>query len=154
VEGYESLSRGALSAIEAARRVLPLLEAGPPIKHVTPHGLALDVPVIYDAVAVDRMHMDPATLNPLPKGMPHPPWPGPAGAPTDEEVIEAANRILGRLTVVPYVEYREPERAWLIPLAWGSFIVLHLRLRVEGDRVEVEPDRPLMAELRGRAGLP
>ena len=120
------------------------------MERYTPHGYAIDIPVLYDGFAVDRMHFNPWTLEPLPKGCPEPPSHGPFGAERPrgaEDVRSAAERVLSEARVLDAAEYEAPRRAWRIPVAWRSLIVIHLRV---DDSGRVVPDEPLTMELRRR----
>nr|QEK14175.1 hypothetical protein FPV09_02535 [Thermococcus aciditolerans] len=44
------------------------------------------------------------------------------------------------------VTFREPENCWVVPVAWKSFIILHVR--VSADEKELIPDYGLTEEVR------
>ncbi|MEB3852137.1 MAG: hypothetical protein LRS49_06135 [Desulfurococcales archaeon] len=142
----------ARAAVEAAERAAQLLAPGPAIVRRGPRGVEVEVPVMYEGVAVDSIRLDPATCRAMPKGMPHPPG-GPSGAACGErEAREEAARVIEGLRVLGAAEYRGPEGAWMVPLAWGHMIVVHLRLRVRRGTVEVLHDPRLTAEVLRRLG--
>jgi len=62
-----------------------------------------------------------------------------------EEIRRAAERILSEARVLDAAEYEAPRRAWRVPVAWRSLIVIHLRVDGMG---RVVPDEPLTMELR------
>ncbi|MCE4619818.1 MAG: hypothetical protein F7C33_02220 [Desulfurococcales archaeon] len=106
--------------------------------------------MLYDGFAVDRMHFNPWTLEPLPKGCPEPPSQGPFRAERPwgaEEVRSAAEKVLSEARVLDAAEYEAPRRTWRVPVAWRSLIVIHLRIDESG---RVVPDEPLTMELRRR----
>ena len=140
--------RDAIRAIEAVRAALGLFEAGPPLARVAPGGVvAVDVPVLYDGFAVDRMHFDPVRLEPLPKGCPEPPG-GVGGAAVDLEAVRrTAERVLGEARVLGGAELEKPRMVWRVPVAWRSLIILHVRVDMGG---RIVPDEPLTMELRRR----
>jgi len=63
-----------------------------------------------------------------------------------EEVANVMDSIIRELKVLEGAEYREPERAWIVPLAWGPYIVAHVRVSSEGN--EIIPDYGLTEEVR------
>ena len=133
-------------AVRVAEEVLGLLLVGPPISRPGPAGLAVDVPIMYNGFAVDRMHFDPYRLEPLPKGCPEPLRVGGHRAGVDWGLVrEAAERVLREAKVLGGAEYERPRRAWRVPVAWRSLIVFHLKIGGDG---RVIPDEPLTLELR------
>ncbi len=136
----------ALRAIESVREALRYMEFGPPIIHRGPGGeVGVDVPLMYHGYALDRVHYDPYTGSPSPKGRPV----RALGVTVDENrVLEAMNSVLGELRVLDAAEYRGPEEAWAVPLAWRSFIIAHVKVTRDGR--ELVPDYGLTEELRRR----
>ncbi|MCD6196053.1 MAG: hypothetical protein J7J82_04630 [Staphylothermus sp.] len=136
----------AMKAIETVKSILDLLVIGPIIMHRGPEGdVHIDIPLVYDGVALDRIHYDPLTDTFSPKGRP-------VHIHIDrvdlEHIRENANKMLQELRVLDAAEYREPERCWAIPLAWKTYIVAQVKVDVEGE--ELVPDYGLTAELGGR----
>ncbi|ASJ02890.1 hypothetical protein A3L09_06270 [Thermococcus profundus] len=128
-------------AVELVGKALPLFRAGKPI--MKPDGV--DIPVLYLNFAVDRLHYDPGRKMPLPKGCPR------SSGPFDVEGIEEeVEGILGKAQVLPAAEFREPENCWVVPVAWRSFVVIHVRVSADGE--EIVPDYGLTEEIR-RHGL-
>ena len=138
-------------AVSAAKAAAERLRAAPPIIRRTPRGYAVDVPLLYNGVAVDRMHLDPQSLEPLPKGMPEPPSPAPS-PPEPLAAQSAAEKAARELRALDAAEYRGPEAAWAVPLAWRSLVVAHIRIRVAGGQGEVVPDEPLTLEVQRLLG--
>ena len=128
-------------AIELVKKALPFFRPGKPLRR--PDGI--DVPILYLDFAIDRMHFNPLSGTPLPKGFP--------GHFRDFEcssLEEKAQEVLKELKVIDACEFREPEDCWVVPLAWKSFIVLHVRVSRDGE--ELVPDYGLTEEVR-RHGL-
>ena len=133
--------KDAEKAVELVKKALPFFRPGKPLRR--PDGV--DVPILYLNFAIDRMHFNPLSGTPLPKGFP--------GHFRDFEcsaVEEKAREVLGKLEVIGACEFREPEDCWVVPLAWKSFIVLHVRVSRDGE--ELVPDYGLTEEVR-RHGL-
>lgn len=132
----------ASKAIETSRRVLSLAELGPLICHSGPRGEAhCYVPLMYQGFALDRIHYDPWSRKPLPLGVPHV-W----GRGTPPRLgAEELQEIMRELRILEAAEFREPERAWAVPVAWRSFMVTHIRVDLSG--AEVVPDYPLTQEV-------
>lgn len=129
------------TAIETVKNALPFFTAGMPIIHHTPHGVNIDIPVMYLNVAIDRLHYDPKTESPLPKGLPG----VECGEIDPVRVKDRAREILKGLRVLEAAEFRKPENCWVVPVAWRSFIVLHVRISADGK--ELIPDYRLMEEV-------
>ncbi|MFA4646027.1 hypothetical protein P8X24_01935 [Pyrococcus kukulkanii] len=131
-----------LKAIETVRNALKLFTPGPVIVHRTPEGIHVDVPVLYMDFAVDRVHFDPSTMRPSPKGNPVHSQVQVA----EDEIRKRMEEILKEVWVVEACEYRKPERCWIVPVAWKSFIIMHVRVSADGEKIV--PDYPLTEEIR------
>ena len=127
-------------AVELVRQALPFFRAGEPIVHPD----HVDVPVLYLDFAIDRVHYDPRTGNPSPKGAP------PHTEPRADDARERIDDVLKEAHVLEGAEFREPEDCWVVPVAWKSFIILHVRVSADGS--ELIPDYHLTEEVR-RHGL-
>ncbi|MEO2152538.1 MAG: hypothetical protein ABGW50_07765 [Thermococcus sp.] len=127
-------------AVELVRQALPFFRAGEPIVHPD----HMDVPVLYLDFAIDRVHYDPRTGNPSPKGAP------PHAEPRADGARERIDEALKEAYVLDGAEFREPEDCWVVPVAWKSFIILHVRVSADGS--ELIPDYHLTQEVR-RHGL-
>ncbi len=55
-------------AIETVREVLPLITAGPALMRGGPDGWHVDIPLMYQGYALDRIHLDTDRMEPSPKG--------------------------------------------------------------------------------------
>ncbi len=141
---YPDLIVLAERAIQAVGEARKYFSVGPILRG--PMGGPVDVAILYNGVPVDIMHYDPYRRAPSPKGRPvhyH--------GPVDEALVrEDLRRVLGELTVLLGAEYREPEQAWVVPLAWRNLIVLHARVSWDGG--SIKPDYGLQARLL-REGL-
>ncbi|ACS33753.1 Conserved hypothetical protein [Thermococcus gammatolerans EJ3] len=127
-------------AVELVRQALSFFRAGEPIVHPD----HVDVPVLYLDFAIDRVHYDPRTGNPSPKGA------HPHTEPRAEGARERIDEVLKEAHVLEGAEFREPEDCWVVPVAWKSFIILHVRVSADGS--ELIPDYHLTQEVR-RHGL-
>ncbi len=129
-------------AIETAREVLHLLTAGPALVRGGPDGWHVDIPVMYQGYALDRIHLDTDKMEPSPKGRP-----ARSSREVDPSEIKGrAEEIVSELRVLDAAEYREPERCWAVPLAWGPYLVAHVKISSDGR--EVVPDYGLTEEVR------
>ncbi len=135
---------------EAAGRAIDTVKAALPYVTVTvlarrgPAGdFCVDVALMYHDFALDRVHFDPESVAPSPKGRPVCLWG--EGAVDQKAVKDAMVEFLKEFRVLDAVEFREPERAWVVPLAWRNYIVAHVRVSVDGS--ELVPDYGLTEEV-------
>jgi len=134
-------------AIELVRKALPFLTIGPPLIDYGPKGeVHVDVPLMYQGFALDRIHYDPQLKSPSPKGRPVRVW---GVKVAEDEVINIMKNVINELDVVEAVEYREPEQAWIVPLAWRKLILAHIK--VSSNANEIIPDYGLSEEVRRHA---
>lgn len=125
-------------AVELVREALPLFRAGEPITHPD----HVDVPVLYLNFGIDRIHYDGKAKMPRPKGAP-----SHVSATTNpKEAREVIEQVLKEARVLNAAEFRESEDCWVIPVAWKSFIILHVRVSHKGE--ELIPDYGLTEEVR------
>ncbi len=134
----------ALKAIETVKAALDYIVVGPPIIHRGPAGdVHVDVPLMYHDFALDRVHFDPVMRCPSPKGRPARAW----GVEVDVSLVRRVmEEVLGEVRVIDAVEFREPEDAWIVPLAWKHIIIAHIRVSSNGE--ELIPDYGLTEEVR------
>ena len=134
----------ALKAIETVKAALDYIVVGPPIIHRGPVGdVHVDVPLMYHDFALDRVHFDPVMRCPSPKGRPARAW----GVEVDVSLVRRVmEEVLGEVRVIDAVEFREPEDAWIVPLAWKHIIIAHIRVSSNGE--ELIPDYGLTEEVR------
>jgi len=113
--------------VELVREALLFFRAGEPIIHPD----HVDVPVFYLNFAIDRVHYDEKAKVPRPKGVPS----HGSTAVNPREAREVIERVLKEARVLDAVEFREPEDCWVVPVAWKSFIILHVRVSREGEEL-------------------
>jgi len=136
----ESASR----TIETVKAAIPYILVGPPIVRYGPGGeVHVDVPLMYHDLALDRVHYDPVSRTPSPKGRPvHV-----RGVRVDVGEVKAVmTAILKEVRVIDAPEFREPEVARVAPLAWRSLIIAHVKVSYVGR--ELIPDYGLTEEIR------
>ncbi len=130
-------------AISTAKTTIQLLTPGIPLTRKSPEGgTHIDVPVMYMDFAIDRIHFDPQTKTPLPKGK-HAKIEFNADV---QEIRRVVEKILKEIEVVEAVEFREPEKAWIIPAVWNKLIIIHIRVSQDGEKII--PDYKLTEEVR------
>jgi len=131
-------------AVETVKAALEYIVVGPPIVHRGPAGdVHVDVPLMYHDFALDRVHFDPAMNCPSPKGRPGRAWDVEVDVGVVRKVMEG---VLREARVIDAAEFREPEDAWVVPLAWKHIIIAHIR--VSSDGRELVPDYGLTDEVR------
>ncbi|WFO74675.1 hypothetical protein J4526_06225 [Desulfurococcaceae archaeon MEX13E-LK6-19] len=134
----------AVRAIETVKNLLTYLVIGPPLIKRGPKGeIHVDVPLMYQGFALDRIHYDPLSGTPSPKGRPVRAL-GVSVSP--EQVKKNMDKIISELRVVEAVEFREPENAWVVPIAWKYLIIAHIKVSYDGS--EIIPDYGLTEEVR------
>ena len=134
----------ARKAIETAKEALQYLMVGPPIIRYGPAGeVHVDVPLMYHGYAIDRVHFDPLANTPSPKGRPARAWNVRVSA---EAVRSTMESIVSELRVLDAAEFREPENAWAIPIAWRNYLIAHIKVSYDGS--EIIPDYGLTEEVR------
>ena len=131
-------------AIETVKNILAYIVVGSPLIRGGPGGEThVDVPLMYQNFALDRIHYDPYIKMPSPKGRPV----RAVGVSVDEgEVREILQSILRDIQVVDAVEYREPEDAWIIPIAWNHLIIAQIKVSYDGK--EIIPDYGLTEKVK------
>lgn len=136
--------------LECASRAIETVKAAllhnhrPPLIMYGPAGeVHVDVPLMYHGLALDRVHYDPGLRAPSPKGRPARAW----GVRVDAGEVKAVmESVLKEVRVIDAVEYREPEAAWAVPLAWRNIIIAHIKVSHDGS--ELIPDYGLTEEVR------
>jgi len=136
---FNSLNR----AINTAKLALQFFTAGIPIIKRGPKGdVRVDVPVMYMDFAIDRIHYDPQSRTVSPKGRPIRTY----SDVNSQEVRRIIESILKEAYVNEAAEFREPENAWIIPVAWSKLIIMHIKVSQNGE--ELIPDYGLTEEVR------
>ncbi|MHA1312173.1 MAG: hypothetical protein ACTSQO_14760 [Candidatus Helarchaeota archaeon] len=131
-------------AIEQVKKLIPYLFIGPVFVHRRINGeINVEVPLMYNGFALDRIHFDLRTNSPAPKG--HNPFY--FNIKVDKKRIKLRmEKILSELKVLDATEFRDPESAWAIPLVWNHFIIAHIKVNFEN--LEILQDYPLTQEVR------
>lgn len=135
----------AQEAIITVKKAIGYFFAGPPIIHVGIRGeLHIDVPLMYQSYGLDRMHYDPKAKQPSPKGRPVHCFD--VEKPSEDEIKEIMDGVISESRVVEAAEFKDPEGCWVVPLAWGPYIIAHVKVTRNGK--ELIPDYGLTAEVR------
>ncbi len=143
-EDFPLVDRAA-RAINTAKAALPYLTLGMPLISRGPEGsLHVDLPLMYNGFAVDRVHFDPLHMSLSPKGRPVRIY----GSVDVSAIIKRVEDLLSGMEVLEGAEYREPENAWAVPVVWRKLIVAHIKVR-DGSW-SIVPDYALTEELRRR----
>jgi len=130
-------------AIATAKNAIQFFTAGVPIIKKSPKGeVHVDVPVMYMDFAIDKIHFDVQSKTPSPKGRSV----GIGGGAEPQEIRKAVEKILKEAKVVEAVEFREVEKAWIIPVVWNKVVVMHIKISQDGERII--PDYKLTEEVR------
>ena len=132
-------------AINTAKEALQLFTAEVPIiRRGLGGGVHVDVPVMYMNFAMDRIHYDPQSNAPSPKGRPVKVY---TNADIESQKIrENIETVLREAYIVEAAEFREPEEAWIIPVAWNKIIIMHVKVSENGE--ELIPDYALTNEVK------
>ncbi|MCD6563209.1 MAG: hypothetical protein J7K23_04735 [Thermoproteales archaeon] len=133
-----------LKAIKIVSQAKPYLYPGPPLLRNGPLSIHhIDIPIMYHSYALDIMHWDPEKQMPSPKGRP---VKIKSIKIKKEELQMYVNNILKETWIVNAAEFREPEKAWIIPVAWKNIIILHVKVSYDGT--EIIPDYRLTEEIK------
>ncbi len=125
-----------MNAIEVANKVKKYLMPGNVWVVSGPQGEAeVKAAILYNGVAVGVLHFNPEDGSILPLGL-HPKVLG-VNLPL-EKIKRSLPEIINNIKVLEGAEYREPENAWIIPLAYKEMIVSHLK--VYRDGIHIIPD--------------
>ncbi|MCD6492964.1 MAG: hypothetical protein J7K36_04070 [Archaeoglobaceae archaeon] len=136
---FNSLSK----AISTAKSALQFFTVGVPIIRRGPKGeVHVDVPVMYTDFAIDKIHYDPRSKIPSPKGRPVRVY----SDVNSQEIREIVEGILKESYIIEAAEFREPDDAWVIPVAWNKLIIMYVRVSHDGE--ELIPDYGLTKEVR------
>lgn len=141
----QEIAKNATLAVTTAQKAKKYLTAGRVWSMVGPRGkVEVKAAIIYDGIAVAVLHFNPSDGLLLPLGIP------PVETGVSPQVIENVKRklpaIVNSLEILNGAEYREPESAWCIPLAYKNMIVAHLKIYVDG--IHVVPDYPANQEMQ------
>ncbi len=140
----QNLPGNAVTAVATARKAKAYLTPGNVWIMTGRRGeVEVKAAIIYDGTAVAVLHFNPQDGALLPLGI----HPGVFGVtPPLETIKRTLPSIVGGLEVLNGAEYREPENAWIVPLAYKSMIVAHLKIHADG--IHIVPDYPANQEMR------
>ncbi|WP_456426686.1 hypothetical protein [Desulfurobacterium sp.] len=129
-------------AIEAVREAKPFFTAGKEWQVINPKGdIELKGAVVYEGRIVSVLKFDPATGTVLPEGFTIPA----RNVNVSPELLRKEHeRIVKELVPLDGVEYREPERCWVVPLSFKGKIVG--KVKVSEDGRFIIPDYPAERE--------
>jgi len=141
----QEIAKNATLAVTTAQKAKKYLTAGRVWNMVGPRGeVEVKAAIIYNGIAVAVLHFNPSDGLLLPLGIPS------VETEVSPQVIENVKRnlpvIVNSLEILNGAEYREPESAWCIPLAYKNMIVAHLKIYVDG--IHVVPDYPANQEMQ------
>ncbi len=140
----QNLPGNAVTAVATARKAKAYLTPGNVWIMTAPRGeVEVKAAIIYDGTAVAVLRFNPQDGALLPLGI-HPRVFG--VTPPLETIKRTLPSIVGGLEVLNGAEYREPENAWIVPLAYKSMIVAHLKIYADG--IHIVPDYPANQEMR------
>ena len=140
----QNLAENAMIAVATARKVQSYLTPGNVWVMTAPRGeLEVKAAIIYDGMAVAVLHFNPQDGALLPLGL-HPRVFD--VIPPLETIKRTLPSIVKGLEVLNGAEYREPENAWIVPLAYKGMIVAHLKIYADG--IHIVPDYPANQEMR------
>ncbi len=131
-------------AVATAKKAKSYLTAGKVWAVIGPRGETdIKAAILYDGTAVAVLHFNPEDGSILPLGV-HPI----VGMTTDqiENIKKEVPAIVEGLEVLDGAEYREPENAWVVPLAYKNMIIAHLKIYVDG--IHIIPDYPANQEMQ------
>lgn len=133
-------------AIETVKAALSYITATVLARRGPAGDICIDIVLLYHGFALDRVHYDPLTNTPSPKGRPACLHSYSVPDVAEARAQELARSLPSELWVVEATEYRAPERVWIVPLAWRNYLVAHIK--VSSDGAELVPDYRLTEEVR------
>ena len=136
--------KNASLAVATAKKAKPFLVAGRIWTMTGPRGeVEVKAAILYDGIAVAILHFNPADGSILPLGV------HPVVIKTTAQLVNIKDNlpaIIRAIEVLDGAEYREPENAWVVPLAYRNMIVGHLKVYVDG--IHIVPDYPANQEMQ------
>jgi len=141
----QNIINNASLAVATAQKAKAYLSAGKVWSMTAPRGeVEVKAAIVYEGTAVAVLHFNPLDNSLLPVGV----RPAAIGLPPQIESIKRnLPAIVSDLEILNGAEYREPENAWIIPLAYKGMIVAHLKVYADG--IHIVPDYPANQEMRG-----
>lgn len=136
--------KNASLAVATAKKAKPYLTAGRIWTMIGPRGdVEIKAAILYDRIAATVLHFNPVDGSILPLGV------LPIVSRTTIQLIKIKDKlpaIIRAIEVLDGAEYREPENAWVVPLAYKDMIVGYLKIYVDG--IHVVPDYPANQEMQ------
>ena len=143
VNPFNQLNNAVL-AVNTAKKVKAYLTAGKIWTKIGRRGeTEIKAAILYEGVVVAVLHFNPIDGSVLPLGL-HPI--ANRMVISIENIREKLPAIIHALEVLNGAEYREPESVWVIPLAYKSMIVAHLKIYIDG--IHIVPDYPANQEMQ------
>ena len=130
-------------AVATAKKAKAYLKAGKVWSMIGHRGeIEVKAGILYEGKVVAVLHFNPADGSILPLGV------HPIVNRISVQIKNIENNlytIINALEVLNGAEYREPESVWVVPLAYKSMIVAHLKIYVDG--IHIIPDYPANQEM-------
>ncbi len=138
------LTVGAAMALRSAEAARPFFSPGKVWMRKAPGGeIEIKGGIVYMGRVVAVVGFDPATGDVLAVGM-HPR--AFSSSVSLEAVSQKLKGVVSGLSVLNGAEYRDPESAWAVPLAYEGKIVAYIKVSADGKRIV--PDYPAEEEMR------
>ncbi len=142
--GVSKLLSNAALAVKTVREAAKYFSSWKVWVHKGPAGdVVFKAAILYRNVAVGCLEFDPTDGSVLPKG--YHPFVFEAQLPLDS-IKQVLPRIVAGLRVLNGAEFRDREKCWVVPLAYESKIVAHVKVFQDG--IHVVPDYPVDQEMR------
>jgi len=141
----QDIINNASLAVATAQKAKTYLSAGKVWSMTGPRGeVEVKAAIVYDGTAVAVLHFNPSSGSILPLGI------DVVETGVSPQTIENIKRnlptIVSNLKILNGAEYRAPESAWCIPLAYKNMIVAHLKIYTDG--IHIIPDYPANQEMQ------
>ena len=132
----EDLGINIEKAITTAKVLLKYIEPGKIWLMKGPRGeIEVKGSILYQGVVVGCVDIDPTSGELLPRGYKKIIYNENVDFPTLEREFEKAT---SQLEIATGVEFREPERSWIVPVIWKGRIVSFIRIYHDG--IQIVPD--------------
>jgi len=141
----QDIINNASLAVATAQKAKPYLSAGKVWSMTGPRGeVEVKAAIVYDGTVVAVLHFNPSSGSILPLGI------DVVETGVSPQLIENIKRklptIVSSLKILNGAEFRTPESAWCIPLAYKNMIVAHLKIYTDG--IHIIPDYPANQEMQ------
>ncbi len=143
-EMQQKVIKNATVAISTAKRAKAYLTPGKVWLWTEPTGeKVIKAALLYEGIVVTVIHFNPLNGSLLPCGLHSAVFE--VKNPQIESVKSTLPKIVSKIQVLDGAEFREPENAWAIPLAYDGMIIGHLK--VYSDGTHIVPDYPANQEM-------